>query len=149
MEEDFNIEEEVKNNRILHLALVVGLIAQLVILTIFIVGDNIEMTLPKTLDYFLISTMLFAIFAPIIGRMLYSNQVKSISPDQSMSDKAKIYRSAKITKWALMEGAGLVSVIFFAFTNPNILLFITSICMILTLWLNAPSRLELENILKD
>ena len=80
----------------------------------------------------------------LLSSRFVSNQLlqnASREDKQDLSKAAGIYRSAKIVRLALLEGAGLMGAVFALITGNNLLLLI-ALFMLAMMWLVKPSEQE-------
>lgn len=128
--------------RILHLALsaaviVFGVVAHFVLLPIqgAEAGTNSALYVNLSAGYM--------VFAISIGYWLFGNQMKTAKAANNLSDKLNAYRSANIIRWALLEGAALMALVFY-FVSGNILLIAIAGVALLLLGLLHPNVMRLK-----
>lgn len=85
----------------------------------------------------------YMVFAISIGYWLFGSQMKTAKAASNLSDKLNTYRSANIIRWALLEGAGLVALVFYLLSGNVILLAIAGIAL-LVLGLLHPNVMRLK-----
>lgn len=129
--------------RILHLALVAaivvfGTVVQFVLLPLpdFQPNQNSALFVNLSAGYL--------VFAATIGYWLFGNQLKTAKKLKTLNDKLNAYRSASIIRFALLEGAALVAIVFYLLTGNIILLGIAGIGL-LVLLLVHPNAMKLKD----
>lgn len=128
--------------RILHLAMsvavvVFGMVVHFVILPIQDIDAGNNSTLYVNLS------AAYLVVAISIGYWLFGNQMKKAKESTSLSDKLNTYRSACIIRWALLEGAALVALVFYLLSGNLVLLALAGIG-VLVLALSHPNEMRLK-----
>lgn len=85
----------------------------------------------------------YMVIAISIGYWLFGKQMKTAKTAASLSDKLNAYRSANIIRWALLEGATLIPLVFHLLSSNVILLAIAGIAF-LVLGLLHPNVMRLK-----
>ncbi len=102
------MKAQLKVIKIIHIALVTGLI-----LAYFILGnlsDLSQLKLPLV-DSNNIVYLLIPIAAIVVGNLLFKSLISKIDPKLSFEEKFIPYQSASIVRWAIIEGAAFVILI--------------------------------------
>ena len=116
---------QVKGLLILHFALFAGQIL-FVLLASFLVFSNLfPPVLGKYGPEMILLTALIEVIAILLARFLYKRQLRKIdATPATLPKKLESYRSANITRWAILEGAALIVIVLFLLTNQWLILFI-------------------------
>lgn len=128
--------------RILHLALNVAVIAFGVVAHFVLLPIQGAEAVTNTSLYVNLSAG-YMIFAISIGYWLFGSQMKTAKAASNLSDKLNTYRSANIIRWALLEGAALVALVFYLLSGNVILLAIAGISLLI-LGLLHPNVMRLK-----
>lgn len=138
-----DFQQFITQNRILNLALVMGLCMVSFVL-IFVVGPDPEQQ-PVELPF---PPMLLAALAAIPwfgSRLMYRSQMARAAEAPTLSEKLMGYRSAMIVACALAEGFALVALVFYFVLLPeSALLFIVAVGAI-SIFLLQPSESRIIN----
>ena len=129
--------------RILHLALVAAVV---------VFGAVVHFVLLPLPDFqpnqnsvlFVNLSAVYLVFAATIGYWLFGNQLKTAKKLKTLNDKLNAYRSASIVRFALLEGAALVAIVFYLLTGNIVLLGIAGIGL-LVLLLAHPNPTKLKD----
>lgn len=134
------MEQQLKVFKIIHLALIAGLI-----LAYYFLGDlgNLtELTFPtvnsKNYIYLFIPIVAF-----IVSNLLFKHFVSKIDNNLSVQQKLVSYQTASIIRWAILEGAAFLMLLIY----PEFLLF--GILLIVYLALLIPTEAKIKRDLKQ
>ena len=133
------MEQQLKVFKIIHLALVSGLI-----FAYFIIGnlDNLkELTFPivSSENYFY---LFIPILAFVISNLVFKHFVSKIDNKLSVQEKMMSYQSASIIRWAIIEGAAFIILLIY----PEFIFF--GILLIVYLALLIPTETRIKRDLK-
>ena len=112
------LKDQFKAIQILHLALMIGTILPFTLLWFF-QPPVIDMEVSNAV--FGIVLPFLVIGAAIIGTFLSKKNKERVSAKDPIVDKLANFRSSGIIRWALIEGASLMSFVIFFMIEPNIL----------------------------
>jgi len=78
-----------------------------------------------------------------IGNLVMSNfilkkKVAAIGTDQITSENIGDYNAAYVLRWALLEGAILVNVLFYFFVEPHSIMIVIALLLLLLLFVSKP-----------
>lgn len=135
-----------KINYILFGALLTGLIF-FMLMVYFGFTNNVVEADESLLNVFMFVIPVFAIMEIFLSRFMYNKFVKQLPEDSSLLEKLGKYRTAKIISWALLEGAGLFTIIAFILTRSNFFLIVFFV-IIIAFVLSKPSIDEFLNDFK-
>ncbi len=142
----FDVKANFKINYILFSALLIGLIL-FALLAYFGFAKNMDKA-DKSLQNILMYTVpIFVIVEIFLSRFMYSKFVKQLPDNASLFEKLSKYRTAKIISWALLEGAGLFTIVAFILTKTDFFLIIF-IVDIIALIFSKPSIDQFTNDFK-
>ena len=88
-------------------------------------------------EYFVIVITLIAATGFVLGSFIFRKRIAD-SMGKSIIEKLVIYRQATIVRFALLEGPGLISILFFFLTGNYLYMVITG-AMVLFMILNRPN----------
>ena len=131
-------KEGLKQTQILHLAMTLGLILLFTAFT-FIFGlelnpDTEKATvLGKVFPIFLVGLLVMGIFS-------YKSRVAQTGNLQTLLEKTEHYRTTSIIRWALIEGAALMSLVFHFVVESNYLFLGTFGSALLCMLFFRPSK---------
>ncbi len=134
------MEQQLKVFKIIHLALIAGLI-----LAYYFLGDlgNLtELTFP-TVNSENYIYLFIPIAAFIVSNLLFKHFVSKIEDNLSVQQKLVSYQSASIIRWAILEGAAFLMLLIY----PEFLLF--GILLIVYLALLIPTEAKIKRDLKQ
>ncbi len=134
------MEQQLKVFKIIHLALIAGLI-----LAYYFLGDlgNLtELTFP-TVNSENYIYLFIPIAAFIVSNLLFKHFVSKIDNNLSVQQKLVSYQSASIIRWAILEGAAFLILLIY----PEFLLF--GILLIVYLALLIPTEARIKRDLKQ
>ena len=110
-----NLNAGFKLNNILFLAIAAG---QIFIFAIFLFlvesGNNGANKEPDSIFLFVVPFL--GMIMMFLSRLVYNQNLMKVSPNDSLNDKMARYRIFKIICWAMLEGAGLFSLVAFFLT---------------------------------
>lgn len=116
---------QVKGLLILHFALFAGQIIFVLIATLLVSLNLFPAVLGKYGPELILLSASIEVVAIVLARMLYKRRLKKINQNNlTLSKKLDAYRSANITRWAILEGAALIVIVLFLLTNQFLILFI-------------------------
>ena len=111
------MEQQLKVFKIIHLALVFGLIAAYYVLGLF---NDLKFPTITSKNYVY---LFIPIGAYIISNLLFKKLISKIESNKPLEEKIPQYQSASIVRWAIIEGAAfLISFIYSDFALFGILL---------------------------
>lgn len=85
----------------------------------------------------------YLVFAISLGYWLFGQQMKTAKAATDLGDKLNAYRSSSIIRWALLEGAALMSLVFYLLSGNVILLAIAGVALLVLLLLH-PNAMRLK-----
>lgn len=138
------IKNQLKVTNTIYLALLSGLIIFFIAVIILIQNKNLEVNLE--LDK--IFTFLIPVFGLVMmftSRMIYNQMISKYDSDSGLLQKIGYYRTAKITSWAMIEGACFFALVATMFTS-NYLYITVFIFLIGYFILMRPSA---ESLIRD
>ena len=116
-------------------------LGQIFILAVFLLTiqnrSNDEAWDLNTVPFYVVP--IIGITAMFLSRYVYNQNLLKVAPTESVIEKLGKYRTFKIISWAILEGAGLFSLIAFYITS-NYLYVIIFILIFVFFLLNRPSR---------
>ncbi|MEO6681744.1 MAG: hypothetical protein ABIN48_02875 [Ginsengibacter sp.] len=116
---------QVKNLLVLHFALFAGQIIFVVLATVLVVLQLFPAVLGKYGAEMILLSALIEVIAIALARILFKRKLKKINTHPAtLSEKLVAYRSANITRWAILEGAALITLVIFLLTNQWLILII-------------------------
>jgi hypothetical protein len=135
-------KEGFKQTQTLHLALILGLVLMSSMLWLTISTDEVA------LEQTILSQVLPIVLAGLIVVAFYVYKMRIANQGEltSLLEKVEHYRASNIIKWALMEGAGLMSMLFYFFIEDGLLFPVIFGCALLGL---AYSRPSIDQFAKD
>ena len=113
---NMNVRENFRINYIIYFSLLGGMITFFVLAFIILTGKDqpVDENVLRILSL-LVPT--FAVIEIFLSRFMYSKFSKQISANATLNEKINKYKIAKITSWALLEGAALFSIVAFIITR--------------------------------
>ena len=129
------MEQQLKVFKIIHLALIAGLI-----LAYYFLGDlgNLtDLTFP-TVNSENYIYLFIPIAAFIVSNLLFKNFVSKIDNNLSVQQKLVSYQTASIIRWAILEGAAFLILLIF----PEFLLFGILLIVYLALLIPREARIK-------
>jgi hypothetical protein len=129
------MEQQLKVFKIIHLALIAGLI-----LAYYFLGDlgNLtDLTFP-TVNSENYIYLFIPIAAFIVSNLLFKNFVSKIDNNLSVQQKLVSYQTASIIRWAILEGAAFLILLIF----PEFLLFGILLIVYLALLIPTEARIK-------
>ncbi|MDX2069873.1 MAG: hypothetical protein SFV55_15700 [Haliscomenobacter sp.] len=128
--------------RILHLSMMVAVIVfGLVVHFVLIPAPDFKPN--ENGPLFVNITAAYLAIAVGVSYWLFGLRVQAAKQQTSLSDKLNTYRSASIIRFALIEGAALVAVVFYMLTGNTVLLGIAGIGLVI-LALQHPNPVKLK-----
>lgn len=141
-----NLEQNFKQYfnilRILHLSLLATVVAFGVVIQVVLLPTGNFGSIENSSLYVNLGAG-YMIFAIAIGYWLFGNQMKNAKASNNLNDKLHTYRSASIIRWALLEGAVLVALIFYLLSGSVVLLAVAGISLVAFLLLH-PNVMRLK-----
>lgn len=128
--------------RILHLALNAAVIAFAVVIH-FVMLPSSGLKPAGSSDLLVYIAAGYMTFAISLGYWLFGSQLKTAKAATSLSDKLNTYRSANIIRWALLEGAALMALVFYFVSGKILLVAIAGVALLL-LGLLHPTQMRLK-----
>lgn len=128
-------------------------IAMLIVQIVFffcslLIAKNDSANVNSSLDNtFRILIPLLGIVAMFLSNEIYNKRITAIPVDEKIEDKFNKYRSSKIIQWALIEGAGFLSLVSFIITQ-DYLYSIVFLFLIGYFYLLRPTKDQLKSDLK-
>ena len=124
------MKEKIKTLRLIHLALLIGMIVAYTIL-----GElyKLEFLMFPQVDTSSILFLVVPMAAIFMSNMLFKQQLKQADKRTPLEEKMGLYQTASIIRWAILEGAaflvlflkpefivvGLLVILYFAFLRPS------------------------------
>ncbi|WP_433835914.1 MFS transporter [Flavobacterium anhuiense] len=131
--------EKIKALQIIHLAICIG-----TIIAYYIIGDlSLEKLNIPIIDSSSIVYLAIPVLAFVLSSILFKVQLKQINPKLKLEDKLPIYQAASIMRWAVLEGAAFIILIF----KPDFILF--GILLIVYLLFLRPTEEKITADLSD
>lgn len=123
MENQYTVSSSFKALNIIHFALCAGLILIIIIMR-YLVKQNAEPA--ENPGKFVLEIIGIAIGAVnvIAARFLFFTRTKPALSTSSLKEKLDIFRGAHILQMALLEGAGIINIVFYLLTHNDIHFFI-------------------------
>jgi len=118
-----NAKDNFKINYIIYFAILTGLIVFAVI-AYFIISQSVDQPDESLLNIFMFLIPAFAIVMIFLSRFMYNKICQQVSGASSLFEKIGKYRTAKIVSWAMLEGAGLFSIVAFIITHSEFFLIV-------------------------
>lgn len=116
---------QVKGLLVLHFALFAGQIIFVLIATLLVSLNLFPAVLGKYTAELILLSALIEVIAILLAKMLFKRKLKKINQTSlTLSQKLKPYRTANITRWAILEGAALIVIALFLLTNQWLILLI-------------------------
>lgn len=132
--------------RYIFIIMLVGLI--LFFFSSLFLVDNKLVNNIKSLDgIFRILIPIVGILSMILANIIYNKKINRVFVNEGIEDKVNIYRSIKIIQWAIIEGAGFLSLIGFIITQ-NYLYSIIFLFLIGYFYLLKPTKAQLKSDMK-
>ncbi|MDP2364212.1 MAG: hypothetical protein Q8M94_10645 [Ignavibacteria bacterium] len=116
-------KENFKVNYTIFFALLTGLIMFVLIAYLAILKD-IKDSDRSLLNIFMFVVPAFAIVMIFLSRFMYNKISQQVNGASSLFEKIGKYRTAKIVSWAMLEGAGLFSIVAFIITHSEFFLIV-------------------------
>lgn len=135
------MQQQLKVFKIIHLALVAGLILAYIIIGNLLDTGNLQL---PTINSDSLIYLLIPIAAYIISNLLFKMLISKIDAKLSFEEKLPAYQSASIVRWAIIEGAAFIILIL----KPELLIFGGLLIVYLILLMPTESRIKSDlNIL--
>lgn len=133
------MEQQLKVFKIIHLALVFGLIAAYYVLGIF---NDLKLPNITSKNYIY---LLIPIGAYIISNLLFKQLISKIETNKPLEEKISQYQSASIVRWAILEGAAFMILLIY----PEFILFGLLLIVYLALLIPTETRIKKDLNLFD
>lgn len=101
--------ERIKSTRIIYFALLGGM----VLFGLMSIIPTKEFSYEIGNITFVLVAGLMLIGAILIGNVIYRKKIAEIVPHMGVEDKFKLFQTASLIRWASLEGATLLSLVFF------------------------------------
>jgi len=103
------MKEKIKSLQIIHLAISLGVIAAY----IFLLDKNVitNFKIP-TIDSNSIIYVLIPVIAIALSNFMFKNTLGKMNSNLTIENKLGIYQTASVIRWAILEGAALMLLIF-------------------------------------
>lgn len=137
--------------QIVYLALLTGQLLFAVIAFVLVKSGFFGGTIASAVEKILQTIYVIATIAAIwIAFYLFKKKLEQAEHLLTLKEKFNVYRSACITKYALLEGANLLSVVFFLITANSIFLIFAVVLMFVFMTLNPiRQRIKFDLQLED
>lgn len=122
---------------VLHAVLTMGVFIILVV--VYSRSESLIFGFKDPDDIYKIIIPLVAMIGYFGGNLIFKKQLDAIDPKASLKLKLTRYLSASIIKYAFIEGAAIISVIAFSWTN-NVFYLVISVLLLLYLWSQRPTK---------
>ncbi len=131
---DLSLEEHIRGLKIMHFALALGPIIQMVLLHFVIEPVNFEgISEPlNTMGYAFVG---FGCLMGILSFFMFNKKMEGINHPHTLQNIASV-RKAYILKWACLEAGILVNLIIYFIIYSHPLLILTSVCLLFVLMLS-------------
>ena len=126
-----NVPTELKTLKILHLALLMGPTLFLLISLFLVSTGSMGVGLEMYTDQIFIAMLIVAIIVVLFSRYNFNKSLEALkSNGLSPEDNMQKYRGSLIARWATVEFAELLSIIFFLLTRNYYLIILVVILLI-------------------
>ena len=117
--------------KIMHFAMCIGLMMMLLVFVLFAKEDGFSFQISTTPDLYLILGAVLALYGVLVSQIVFNNMMGETFSNEK--DPAEKLRAAYVFRWALLEGPGLVNVVFFILSDNfmNVFLALFMWCMML------------------
>ena len=132
------LDKFTKELSILHIALVAGLFAIIVIILAFMFQEYV-FNFTETGDIYLYLCLILAIGGVYIGKYLYDKRVAEARGFATFDEKLAAFRAAYVMKNALIEGPALVSVVM-GMTDENLVFMAIAVILLCYLFLQRVTK---------
>jgi hypothetical protein len=129
-------KEGLKQTQILHMSMTGGLILMFIAMW-FAVGEGSAMRVGSRI-YQILPALLLGLIG--LSFYLYKSRVSQASDLKDTMEKVGHYRASSIMRWALIEGAGLTSVLFYFFFVQNHFFLVTFVIALIAMVFSRPSE---------
>ena len=140
---------EIKALSIIHLALLLGQVFFTLISLFLIYSKNSSSSSSSLQQYsqqLIILCIILGVAGYLFGKNLFRKKLEQINGDvKSVPEKFNGYRSACITRWALLEAPSLFSLILF-FLTGNYIILVVGVAIMLLFFTTRPS---LQKVVSD
>jgi DMSO reductase anchor subunit len=141
-----NAKDNFKINHIIYFAILAGLIV-FAVMSYFIIAPSVDQPNESLLNIFMFLIPAFAIVMIFLSRFIYYKISQQANGASSLFEKIGKYRTAKIVSWAMLEGAGLFSIVAFLITHSEFFLIVFFV-IVSAFILSRPSIEEFLNDFK-
>ena len=118
-----NTKDNFKIIHIIYFAILAGLIV-FAVMAYFIISQSVDQPNENLLNIFMFLIPAFVIVMIFLSRFMYNKISQQVNGASSLFEKIGKYRTAKIVSWALLEGAGLFSIVAFIITHSDFFLIV-------------------------
>ncbi len=116
---------QVKGLLILHFALFAGQILFVLVASFLVFSGYFPPVLAKYAPEMILLTAMIEVIAILLAKFIYKRHLRKIdATPATLNKKLESYRSANITRWAILEGAALIVIVLFLLTNQWLILII-------------------------
>jgi len=128
-------ENFLKGLKIMHKAMCLGPAILMVLFNFLLINKSSDLgTAPGPIGIFILVISAFVLMGSIF---LFKKNTKQINGILSEDNKER-WREAYILKWALLEGAALINILIYYFAEPNPILLIVALLLLLYLFISGP-----------
>lgn len=121
-----------KSLKVLHFALLMGQTIFALIACYLVFVKEFQPTLADISQELLIAVILIGLVMFIAGNTIFKKKIEPLKdPSIPVSQKLENYRATSIIRWAMLEGAVLLSIIFFLLTGNQQILIVAVVLIIL------------------
>lgn len=110
------LEPLVKVLKIIHFAMLMGIVVLFAVIWVFTENGTTPLMASEHSAMFFYAALFVAAFAAVLGFYLHQRDIKILQTIEQVDEKVLFYRSAMIRHFAMIEGAALLSLIFFMMT---------------------------------
>ena len=135
-----------KSIKIVHIALVIGVVL-FALAAVFLQINGFHTADQEFIIFFLVVVSMFALFGIIASNLIFKKKLRTIRGKPHLKVKMEEYRTALITKLALIEGPAFFAVVAYLVTGDYIFLGITFVLIIVFL-IYTPSKTKFINDLE-
>ncbi len=129
-ETNINIAAYLKALNILYFALIAGLCIFVLIAIVLVSNSWMDNSMYDIKNILESMALVIAIVCLFAGITLFNKRIAAIDPNAELSDKLNTYRAAVILRAALLDGAGIFSVMTYLLTGDMRVLAITAVVLL-------------------
>ncbi len=141
--ENFSLNEAIKINLIIWVALIMGMLFFAAISVFLVTSGGVKINQIEQFTTLIYIVPSFAIMSVFAGFFMFKKKLTAIREKTDVITKISEYHAALIIRWALLEGAAFFSIVSYLLTGNYILLGI-AVVIITIFILIMPSRVRLE-----